>query len=143
MRQNIASVLIFRQGGKIASIKRQNTGWYDGYYALPGGKVDPGESFTHAAIREAKEEVGIDLKPQNLEVALVAHLMGDDGSVWTNIFFEVTGWSGQLINAEPQMSAELVWHDIDKLPANTVPNTLICLNALAAGLTYIEHGWEN
>ena len=29
---------------------------------LPGGRVDPGESFQEAAIREAKEEAGVDVK---------------------------------------------------------------------------------
>jgi len=142
MRQNIASVLLFRRGNKAAFIRRQNTGWYDGYYALPGGKVEPGESFTQAAIREAKEEVGIDLKTEDLNILLVAHLKGVDGGIWVNVIFEAKQWEGDLINAEPHHSSELVWQDIDNLPKNTVPNTFIYLEALKAGKHYVEAGWD-
>ena len=41
-------VLLLQEGGKLAH----------GLWALPGGHVDPGESFEQAAIREALEESG-------------------------------------------------------------------------------------
>jgi 8-oxo-dGTP pyrophosphatase MutT (NUDIX family) len=36
---------------------------------LPGGIVEPGESEQIAALREAKEEAGIELDPQNVRLA--------------------------------------------------------------------------
>jgi 8-oxo-dGTP diphosphatase len=50
--------IIIDIGGRIVLIKRKNPpfGW-----ALPGGFVDYGESFEHAAVREAKEETGLDV----------------------------------------------------------------------------------
>ena len=51
-------IIIEVQGG-IVLIERKNEprGW-----ALPGGFVDYGESFEQAAIREAKEETGLDIQ---------------------------------------------------------------------------------
>lgn len=50
--------IIIQIGGGIILIKRQNPphGW-----ALPGGFVDYGETLEQAAIREAKEETGLDV----------------------------------------------------------------------------------
>ncbi|MBW1636141.1 MAG: NUDIX hydrolase [Deltaproteobacteria bacterium] len=50
--------IIIEIGEEIVLIERKNPpfGW-----ALPGGFVDYGESFETAAVREAKEETGLDL----------------------------------------------------------------------------------
>ena len=44
--------------GKILLLNRIKTGWYE----LPGGKVDEGESAPDAAIRELKEELQVDVE---------------------------------------------------------------------------------
>ncbi|EAR83990.1 NUDIX hydrolase (macronuclear) [Tetrahymena thermophila SB210] len=53
----LSLIVIRNQEGKFLAVKEtKNRGWW-----LPGGKVDPPEDFISAAIRESKEEAGIDI----------------------------------------------------------------------------------
>lgn len=53
--------LIIRYKGGIVLIKRRNEP-YKGHWALPGGFVEYGEKVENAAVREAKEETGLDVE---------------------------------------------------------------------------------
>ncbi len=41
--------------------KRLANTFYPGYWELPGGKLDPGEAPAAAAVREAREELGVEV----------------------------------------------------------------------------------
>jgi 8-oxo-dGTP diphosphatase len=45
---------------RILLVKR-NTVPFKGYWALPGGRMDPGETVEQTIIREVKEETGLDV----------------------------------------------------------------------------------
>ncbi len=45
---------------KILLIKR-DTVPFKGYWALPGGRMDPGETIEQTCVREVKEETGLDV----------------------------------------------------------------------------------
>ena len=70
MRMRAGIVLI--QDGKVALIERHRAGL--DYFVFPGGGVDEGESPEQAAIREAMEELGIEvvIKQKVAEVQLAS-----------------------------------------------------------------------
>lgn len=60
-----ASVLVKREGGDVLLVERLNDPGR-GEWALPGGKVDYGETVEHAAVREVKEETNVDVELREL-----------------------------------------------------------------------------
>lgn len=55
----VDTIIELEETGNIVLIKRKNPPFG---LAIPGGFVDYGESVEHAAIREAKEETGLDVE---------------------------------------------------------------------------------
>ncbi len=55
----VDTVIIFQ--GKIVLIRRKNPPFQD-HFAIPGGFVEVGETVETAAVREAKEETGLDVR---------------------------------------------------------------------------------
>jgi 8-oxo-dGTP diphosphatase len=55
-----ATAIIPFPENKILLIKR-NTVPFVGYWALPGGRMDPGENVEQTIVRECKEETGLDV----------------------------------------------------------------------------------
>jgi len=52
--------------GVILTVRREHMRTHAGQVAFPGGRIDPGESATEAALREAWEELG--LQPETADV---------------------------------------------------------------------------
>lgn len=63
----VAVALIERDGAlQLLLIKRVPRGRNAGQWALPGGRVDPGETSAEAALRELCEETGVACRPADL-----------------------------------------------------------------------------
>ena len=56
------AVLVDTEGRTLLIRRSQANKNFTGKWEWPGGKVDPGEDFAVAAIREAKEETGLDVE---------------------------------------------------------------------------------
>ena len=57
--------LLIIQNNKMLLAHPTKAPWY-GTYTIPKGKVEEGESYIYAAIRETKEEVGIDIDTDDI-----------------------------------------------------------------------------
>jgi 8-oxo-dGTP pyrophosphatase MutT (NUDIX family) len=132
-----AVYIIFRDGDKILLLERAHTGYHDGDYSLPAGHLDGGESALLAAIREAKEEVGVDIAPEAMRLVHTQHRMAEEGDhERMNLFFEATKWGGTPTNMEPDKCGGLSWTDINQLPENLVPELAHALPRIAMNKPY-------
>ena len=115
----IAVYLLLVRGDSILMLRRCNTGFADGSYSMIAGHVETGEDLRTAMVREAREEAGIVLSPEDLEVVGVIHSMSD--REYVNFFLKASVWTGEVTNMEPDKCDDLRWFDITDLPDNTVP----------------------
>lgn len=131
--------LLLIKDGKIVLLKRANTGYEDGKYGLIAGHADGDETATAAMVREAREEAGIEIDPQDLEFRLVMHRKTDREQV--GFFFTARQYSGELHNAEPEKCSELAWFALDNLPKNIIPYIKKSIELLNSSVNYYEFGW--
>ena len=54
-------LIIKNENEEVLLQRRQGTKLWPGYLALPAGHIDEGENAYEAAIREAREELGIEI----------------------------------------------------------------------------------
>jgi len=135
-----AVYLLLVKSEKVLLLRRFNTGWRNGEYTLPAGHVDGGESIRSEVCREAKEEIGITIKPSDLQFAHVMHQR--DNHEYIDFYFVAKTWDGEPKNCEPEKCDNLRWVPLNDLPDNVIPNVKQALNAYASNEDYSEFGWN-
>jgi 8-oxo-dGTP diphosphatase len=135
-----AAYVIFRREGRVLLLRRANTGYFDGSYSLPAGHFDGGESAREVAIREAKEEVRVDIDPKDLKLRHTLHRISNIPvkNERMDLFFETSEWNGEPINAEPDKCSELKWVSPENLPDNMAPEVRQALEKIAINESFSE-----
>jgi ADP-ribose pyrophosphatase YjhB (NUDIX family) len=132
--------LILRRGEEILLGERRNTGFADGCWHLPAGHGEKDESATAALIREAGEEIGVDLRSDQVRFVHVMHHRTDSDRI--ALFFEVIDWDGEPTNCEPDKCAGWQWFPLSSLPTDMIPYAAQALTHYAKGEVYAERGWN-
>lgn len=117
-REVIVSAVVMRDGdGRVLTVRKSGSE----LFMFPGGKLDPGEGFAEAAVREAHEELGVVL---DLEALIPlgrfdAPAANEDGFTVVAEVFEHPLVGDPVASAE---IAELAWvHPTDSLRADIAP----------------------
>ncbi|HVX45904.1 MAG TPA: NUDIX domain-containing protein [Mycobacteriales bacterium] len=134
-------VLLHRADGRILLLERANTGYADGLLCPPSGHLEENESAVSGAIREAREEVGVQIAPEQLQHVHTVHHRSPEGDGRIGIFFRTIEWTGEPHNREPEKCAGLLWADPADPPAHTVPYTSAALAQIQRGRSFSVDGW--
>src|SRR3990167_7927459 len=95
----VAGAFIIKDN-KVLLALRENSSGDNGFYGLIGGKVEIGEPIHEALIREIYEEVGLVVKPQDVQIAHVLSFRHADGFDIVSCDFIVNRWQGDPVNKE-------------------------------------------
>ena len=116
-----ACVLIVNEKNQLLLQKRAD----NGFWAYPGGSMEPGETFEECAKREALEETGLEC----LNLQYFTHKSGEemhyiypnkDEVYIAEIVFLCDKYKGELKVQEEEV-VEQCFFDLDKLPDNISP----------------------
>lgn len=135
----VTAHIFLRKGDEILMLRRYNTGYEDGNYSVVAGHLDGGETIKRAAIREAKEEVGIEIQSEDLRIVGVMHRRSNDERV--DFFLATHKWSGEPRNQEPGKCDQIAWFSVDQIPRNTIPYVRRALENYRNGIWFDEYGW--
>lgn len=130
--------VITERDGKVPVFLRHGTKWMRGYYAIASGQVEPQESLKEAAARELKEELGLVVGLEDLELVHCQYRNQGLEDEWVAVFFRARKWTGEPVVGEPDKHGDLKWYDLKHLPQPMIPYMQTALDAIGQGLLYSE-----
>jgi ADP-ribose pyrophosphatase len=99
-----------------------------GCWSIVGGKVDFLERLEQCALREAREEAGVEVELVRL-LCVTDHVLPDEEQHWVAPAYLGRIVSGEAKNCEPDKAREVRWCELDSIPENL---TMTARNAIEA-----------
>ena len=136
-------LIIKNENGEILLQRRKGTKLWPGFLALPAGHIDEGENAYQALIREAKEELGIDLTEKDIIDTFIVNRQNKSLPPYYDIYFEISKYKGTIQIKEPEKCSELVWCNIYNLPDDIIDFEKEAiennLNGIKFSITYTDN----
>lgn len=108
------TVFIFNRQGQVALIRKHN--YPDGAWRAPGGGIAPGESLEAGALREAREETGLDARlTRYLLRVFVTFTCGDLVQPWTTHVVTAFTDDQHPATADPKEIEAVTWGTLEDL----------------------------
>ncbi len=129
--------LLLVSGGDLLLGRRANTGYGDGAYEPPSGRLAERETLVEAVVRVAAAQVGVALDPAQVSLAHVLHDVSGAGRM--AFFLTADGWDGDT-SPVPLAGAgsysDFGWYPLTDLPANMIDRARVAVRNYAAGARF-------
>jgi len=129
--------LLLVSGGDLLLGRRANTGYGDGAYEPPSGRLAERETLVEAAVRVAAAQMGLALDPARVSLAHVLHDVSGAGRM--AFFLTADGWDGDTSPVPPAGAgsySDFGWYPLTDLPANMIDRARVAVRNYAAGARF-------
>lgn len=137
-----AHLYLENPGGQVLlGLRHPDSAFAGGEWHFPAGHCEQ-ESAVACLVREADEETGLRIRPEDAEFAHAVHLVdAPGGRPRLQLVFRVRRWQGEPVVREPDKCLSWRWWHPDALPERLVPYTRAAIEGIRAGRHYTESGW--
>ena len=143
----VAADLWLSKDNKVLLQRRANTGWNDGKWNLVGGHIEDEETLQECIVREAKEELGIEIDPKDTQI--VHCIQYKSNRLTMQFYLTCFNWKGvpqiqpEIENGKTVYKADkLEWFDIGKLPEELIPTARQAIKAFFDDRSFSNLGFS-
>ncbi|MCW2897189.1 MAG: 8-oxo-dGTP diphosphatase [Trebonia sp.] len=130
--------LLLVTNGDLLLGRRANTGYGDGAYEPPSGRLAERETLVEAAVRVAAAQMGIALDPARVSLAHVLHDVSGAGRM--AFFLTADGWADEACPIPAaggtRSYSDFGWYPLTDLPANMIDRARVAVRNYAAGARF-------
>lgn len=109
----LITTCILKENNKVLLLQKPKRGWY----AMPGGKMESGESIKESAVREFREETGLRLKDAELKGVFTFVVKSENKNEkleeWMMFTFYAEQYEGDLL--EESAEGILEWVPVEEI----------------------------
>lgn len=131
-----AAYVLLERDGKVYLMRRANAPYRNGYFGLPSGHIEEGETPVEAAVRELAEEAGVVAKAEDMEFIHVVYrrsVSGEPARTYNDYFFVCRRWEGEPRIMESDKCDAAEWVSPDALPEKMVDEVAAVLKVWGSG----------
>ena len=117
----LVSKVIIRNDSNQILLAKVKRGHFTGFWTLPGGYMDHDEHPSIGCVRETMEELGIDIKLNDIKPVITQKIFNDEGISFVSFTYQAT-WNGDInqLTLQTEEIEEASWFSPDEALENAV-----------------------
>lgn len=129
-------MIIKNEKGEVLFQRRCGSKLWPNFLGLPAGHLDKEENAIDALTREAKEELDINITPNDIEDTFVVNRINKNLKPYYDVYFVIKNYGGIIKINEPNKCQELKWIDLEDLPEDIIGFERVALDNYRKGIKF-------